>query len=376
MPIPNLVHSDFGSADETAGGLLTIDLAAVEANWRHLSALANGVPCAGVVKADAYGVGAVEVTKRLLASGCRSFFVAQFVEALELKPLLPTDATIAVLNGLLPGSESAYQAAGIIPVANSLAQLVAWSRFCADFGKRLPVYLQIDTGMARLGLSESELQQLTASPELFEAVSLELVMSHLACGDEPDSPANQAQLDRFNRARAMLPKARASFANSAGIFLGPDYHFDLCRPGAALYGINVGPLTEGIRQVVALHGRIAQIRSVPAGTSVGYSHTFTATQPMRLATVAVGYADGLPRSLGNAGSAWVDGIRLPIVGRVSMDSMIIDITALPDGRLKPGDFVELIGPHQCADDLGRDAGTMGYEVLTRLGSRYPRVYRR
>lgn len=376
MPIPNLVHSDFGSAGETAGGLLTIDLAAVEANWRHLSGLASGVPCAGVVKADAYGVGAVEVTMRLLASGCRTFFVAQFVEALELKPLLPTDATIAVLNGLLPGSERAYQAAGIIPVANSLAQLVAWSRFCADFGKRLPVYLQIDTGMARLGLSESELQQLTASPELFEAVTLELVMSHLACGDEPDNPANQAQLDRFNRARAMLPKARASFANSAGIFLGPDYHFDLCRPGAALYGINVGTLTEGIRQVVALHGRIAQIRSVPAGTSVGYSHTFTATQPMRLATVAVGYADGLPRSLGNAGSAWVDGIRLPIVGRVSMDSMIVDITALPDGRLKPGDFVELIGPHQSADDLGRDAGTMGYEVLTRLGARYPRVYRR
>ncbi len=372
MPVPNTADST--NADPAAGGLLTIDLAAVEANWRHLSSLTGSAPCAGVVKADAYGIGAVPVTQRLLGAGCRTFFVAQFSEALQLKHLLPPDATIAVLNGLMPGAERAYADAGVIPVANSLAQLVAWSRFCKALGKRLPVYLQIDTGMARLGLSDEELTQVTASPEVFEPVSLDLVMSHLGCGDEPDNPANRRQLDVFNRARQVLPPAPASFANSSGIFLGPDFHFDLCRPGAALYGIHVGPRTDGIQPVARLSGKVAQIRSIAAGTAVGYGHTFVASGPMRLATIAVGYADGFPRSLGNSGAAWFDGARLPIVGRVSMDSTIIDITALPAGQLQPGDYVELIGPHQTADTLGQDAGTMGYEVLTRLGHRYPRKY--
>jgi alanine racemase len=374
MIIEMIPPRELATVDPTACGLLTIDLAAVEANWRHLSALANGVPCAGVVKADDYGVGAVAVTRRLLGAGCRTFFVAQFDEALELKHLLPPDASIAVLNGLLPGAEPDYADAGIIPVANSLAQFGAWSAFARARGQRLPVYLQIDTGMARLGLSEPELQELARSPELFGTVALDLVMSHLAVGDEPDNPANTAQLEEFHRARRLVPPAPASLANSAGIFLGSAYHFDLCRPGAAVYGIHVGPRTEGIRPVATLSGRVAQIRTVPAGTPVGYSHTFTAATEMRLATIAVGYADGFPRSLGNAGSAWFEGVRLPIVGRVSMDSTILDVTALRDGQLRPGDFVELIGPNQSADDLGRDAGTFGYEVLTRLGHRYPRQY--
>jgi alanine racemase len=360
--------------EPAAGGRLTVDLGAVEANWRHLSSMTGRVPCAGVVKAEAYGIGAVAVTERLLGAGCRTFFVAQFSEAQQLRHLLPPDATIAVLNGLMPGAEQHYADARIIPVANSLAQFAAWSKFCRARDERLPVYLQIDTGMARLGLSEDELQTLATMPDLFEPIALDLVMSHLACGDEPDNPANRQQLDRFKRARGLLPPAPASLANSAGIFLGADYHFDLCRPGAAVYGINVGPLTGGIGPVATLMAKVAQIRSVPAGTQVGYSHTFTAPGPLRLATVAVGYADGLPRSLGNSGSAWFDGVRLPIVGRVSMDSTILDVTALADGQLQPGDFVELIGPHQSADDLGRDAATFGYEVLTRLGHRYPRVY--
>jgi len=370
-------HRPFAGAsdpDAAAGGLLTIDLAAIAANWRHLSGLTGGAACAGVVKADAYGLGAAAVTERLLASGCRTFFVAQLDEALMLKPLLPGDAIIAALNGLLPGTEPIYMAAGIIPVANSHAQLVAWSTAAQASGRRLPVYLQVDTGMARLGLSASELDQVAAAPELFAPLSLDLVMSHLACGDEPAHPANAMQLAAFESARRRLPPALASLANSAGIFLGPDYHFALCRPGAALYGLDVGPLRHGIRPVVQLAARIAQIRTVPAGTAVGYGHTVVSQASMRLATIAIGYADGLPRALSNRGAVWFDGVRLPIVGRVSMDSVIIDIGAVPEGRLGPGDVVELIGPQQSADQLAMAAGTIGYEVLTQLGKRYRRRY--
>jgi alanine racemase len=200
-------------------------------------------------------------------------------------------------------------------------------------------------------------------------------MSHLACADEPDHPANAMQLSLFQQMGQALPCCRMSLAASSGIFLGPDYHFDLVRPGAALYGI--APQADRpnrMRSVVRLQGKVMQFREVPANTPVGYGHTARTKASSRLATVAVGYADGFLRSLSGRGGAWFNGSHLPIIGRVSMDSIILDTTALPEGSLLPGDLVDLIGPDQDLDTLAREAGTIGYELLTSLGSRYHRQY--
>jgi alanine racemase len=310
----------------------------------------------------------------LVAAGCRTFFVAQLNEALLLKPILPPDATLAVLNGIAPGAEALCAAAGIVPVANSLPQLIAWGKCARASGEVLPAIVQIDSGMSRLGMSPTEVDELAVNAHLFDGLTFDLLMSHLGCADEPNHPANTAQLAAFKSARSKLPRAPASLANSAGVFLGTNYHFDLCRPGAAVYGIHVGPAAHGIRRVANLRARIAQLREIPAGSHVGYGYSFKADRPMRLATIAAGYADGWSRSLSNRGAAWCDDVRLPIVGRVSMDSFTCDISALPDGRLMAGDFVDLLGPHQSADDAGMDAGTIGYEILTSLRHRYVRRY--
>jgi alanine racemase len=360
---------------EASGGVLSIDLSALEHNYRHLSVLVGSSRCAGVVKADAYGLGAEIVAKVLLKAGCRTFFVAQLNEATAIRASLPDNVDLCVLNGVAPGTESLCAAAGITPVCNSLDQLVAWSRTAREMNMRLATIIQIDSGMSRLGMSPAEVERLSASPELLVPLDLQLVMSHLACGDDPDHPANAAQRAAFDRLRAKLPPAPASLANSAGIFLGHAFHYDLCRPGAAVYGLDVGPRAHGIRPVVAVKARVAQIRDIQAGAHVGYGYSFAAERPMRLATLMVGYADGWSRQFSGKGQAWCDDVALPIVGRVSMDSCSIDISALPEGRLKPGDFVELLGAHQTADAAASSIGTIGYEMLTQLGRRYHRTYR-
>ncbi len=360
---------------EASGGVLTIDLTALESNYRHLSSLVGSARCAGVVKADAYGLGAEVVAKVLLKAGCSTFFVAQLNEATALRSSLPDDVPLCVLNGVAPGTESLCAAAGITPVCNSLDQLIAWSRTAREMNLRLDTIIQVDSGMSRLGMSPAEVDSIAASPDILAPLNLKLVMSHLACGDDPDHPANEAQRREFDRLRAKLPPAPASLANSAGIFLGRNYHYDLCRPGAAVYGIDVGPRAHGIRPVVALKARVAQIREIPANAHVGYGFTFASDRPMRLATLMVGYADGWSRHFSAKGRVWCDDVALPIVGRVSMDSCSIDISALPEGKLKPGDFVELLGPHQSADAAAGRIGTIGYEMLTQLGHRYHRKYR-
>lgn len=359
---------------EACGGVLCIDLSALEGNYRHLSKLSGPARCAGVVKANAYGLGAEIVSRVLLSAGCRTFFVAQLNEATALRPSLPEGIDLCVLNGLAPGVEALAAAADIIPVLNSFDQLLAWSRTARDLGRRLDAIVQVDTGMSRLGMSPDDITRSLASPEIFAPLNLRFVMSHLGCADEPDHPANAAQLAAFEAIRARLPQAPASLANSAGTFLGPAYHFDLCRPGAAVYGIDVGPRMHGIRPVVSVHARVAQVRTIPAETYVGYGYAFRADRPMRLATLMVGYADGWSRHFSNKGVVYCDDIALPIIGRVSMDSCTIDLSALPEGRLKAGDLVELLGPHQSADAAATRIGTIGYEMLTQLGHRYHRTY--
>ncbi|MGV6873345.1 alanine racemase [Pseudochelatococcus sp. B33] len=377
-------------ADPPAGapsaGLLEIDLDAVRTNYRLLRDRLAGAACGGVVKADAYGLGAARVAPALAAEGCRHFFVAHLDEALALLPHLPTGGTVYVLNGLTrdaTGEAARLSAAGtpLVPVLNSTDQLAAWRREAARAGRVLPAVLQIDTGMSRLGLAPAEAEAAAGDAAAFAGLDVHFVMSHLACADEPRHPASAAQLANFRKARAAfaghpaLGRARWCLANSSGIFLGADYHCDLVRPGAALYGVNPQPGGDNpMRGVVRLFARIIQTRSVPAGSHVGYGFTFEAARPTRVATLSVGYADGWLRSLSGRGAAWLGEHRLPILGRVSMDSVCVDASDVPEGLAETDAAVELIGLHQTVDDVAEAAGTIGYEILTSLGSRYRRIY--
>ncbi|WP_414902142.1 alanine racemase [Sphingomonas flavalba] len=365
-----------GDLAAMAGGCLTISLDALRANYRLIAARVAPARAAAVVKADGYGLGALRVAPALAAEGCRAFFVAHLSEAIAVKPSLPPDASLFVLNGLTPGSEPACIAVGATPVLNSYDQALRWQQAAAAAGTPLAAVVQVDSGMSRLGMSLAEAGALAGDAEFRAAVPVVLLMSHLACADTPDNPANEAQRNRFAAAAALFPGVPLSLANSGGSFLPAGFHLALVRPGVSLYGgapNNAAP--NPMRPVVALDARVIQIRTIPPGAGVGYGLTFTADRETRIATIAAGYADGLPRALGNRGAAYYNGVRLPIAGRVSMDSITLDVTALPPDTLQPGALVELIGPHQSLDQLAADAGTISYEILTSLGHRYHRIYR-
>ena len=356
-----------------AGAILTIRLDAIRANYRQLRDRLGGARCAGVVKADAYGLGAVEVSRALREAGCSDFFVAHLTEGLELREALGADVEIYVLNGVPQGAENLAARAGLTAVCNSLGQLHAWRSAARQSAARLPVAVQIDSGMSRLGMSAAEVEAVAADAGAFDGLELRLVMSHLACADEADNPANEFQRRNFETLRRLLPEAPSSLANSSGIFLGEKFRHDLARPGAALYGINPTPgLANPMRQVVRLEAKVIQTRDVAADVGVGYGLTWRGAAARRLATISLGYADGWPRRA--AASAHAKGTELPFAGRVSMDSIVLDASALPAGGLKSGDLVELIGSHRDIDELAAAAGTIGYEILTGLGRRFHRRY--
>lgn len=363
-----------GSSARHASAVLTIDLAAIGRNYRLLAdRIGPNVTCAGVVKADAYGLGADRVAPELYRSGCRVFFVAHLDEALDLQPHLPDDVTIYVLNGLPDGGERDCAQAGVIPVINSREQLEAWSDQARARGRILPGVIQVDSGMSRLGMSPRDIADLAGLDA--GVLDIKVVMSHLACADTPSHPANAHQLAAFTALARHFPGARKSLANSSGVFLGRDFHHDLVRPGAALYGLNPAPGgANPMLPVVRLTAQVIQIREVAAGAHAGYGWNFRADRPARLATLAIGYADGLQRAFGSAGAVYFRGRRLPVAGRVSMDSLIVDLGDLPVNALARGSQVEIIGDHQSLDDLATAAGTIGYEMLTSLGQRYERIY--
>jgi len=361
-----------------ATGVITIDLDAVQANWRALAALVAPAECAAVVKADAYGLGAAKIIPALARAGCRTFFVATPEEGHAARLLVP-EARLFALDGLFPGAAPLLLAADVAPVLSSLAEVEEWARAAARVGRPLPAALQIDSGLNRLGLPETEVQALAAQPALLGALDLRLVMSHLASADDPADPNNDAQRAAFERRRTLLPPAPASLAASDGLMLGPDYHFDLVRPGYALYG---GQAFRGratpVSPVVTVRARVLQVRTLEAGSSVGYSATWRARRPTRLAVIAAGYADGIARALsapsGTASAmVVVAGQRAPIVGRVSMDLITVDVTDVV-GEIRRGDLATLIGPGLTIEAMGTAAGTIGYEVLTRLGPRFVRQY--
>ncbi len=361
-----------------AGGLLTIDLAALQANWRLLEQQAVPVECGAVVKADGYGCGLEEVGKALAKAGCKTFFVADLAEARRLRPAV-REAAIYVLDGALPGTGPAFAEINACPMIGSLLELAEWDRFVAGSKWHGGAGIHVDTGMHRLGMSVGEV--IALAPRLQkENHGFTLLMSHFACAETPEHPLNAKQISLFREIRVLFRGLPASLANSSGIFLGAGAHCDLVRPGVALYGVNPTPgKPNPMLPVVTLQARIVQVRPVAKGETVGYGGVWAAKRPSRIAIVAVGYADGYPRAASSTsetagGEAIVAGKRCPIAGRISMDLMAIDVTDLPEGDARRGEYATLIGGDITVDDVAAFAGTIGYEVLTRLGRRYHRIY--
>lgn len=363
------------SSHVSAGAILTVDLDAIRANYRLLRARGGRAACAAVLKADAYGLGMAPVARALVREGCRTFFTAHLDEGVRLRQIVPIDCTIYVMHGAMPGAARACITHDLVPVLNDPGQVAEWRALARELGRTLPAALQVDTGMSRMGMAPGDLERLMLDADWMQGLRLQLVMSHLACADEPDHPVNALQRTRFAALAARLPGVPASLANSSGVFLGPDYHFDLLRPGAALHGINPHPGSPNpLRQAVTLAARVVQVREIAAGDIVGYGARYTASGPCRIATIAIGYADGWLRALSGQSCGFVDGVALPFVGTVSMDSITLDASALPAGRLAPGDTVDLLCAGQTVDTVAAQAGTIGYEVLTRLGNRFARRY--
>jgi alanine racemase len=374
------LSAEEAAARHAASGLLTIDLDAIVANWRLLGGRSTPAECAAVVKADAYGCGAGPVAGALAAAGCKTFFVATLNEARALRPTLPEGTALYVLDGFFPHCGELYAAVDARPVIGSLIELAEWDVFRRRSGWSGGAALHIDTGMNRLGMAPAEAEALL--PLLKDADhGLTLVMSHLACADTPDHPLNGRQAAAFREIASRFAGVPAALANSSGVFLGSAFHFDMVRPGAALYGINPTPeAANPMQPVVEVAARIIQVRDAARGDTVGYGATWTARRPTRLAIVSAGYADGYFRAAGGvdgvrSAEAMVAGMRCEVAGRISMDLIAIDITDLPAGSVRRGHMATLIGGGITVDEVARHFGTIGYEVLTSLGPRYHRIYR-
>jgi len=363
----------------TSTGVLTVDLDAIVANWRKLEKTAVPAECAGVVKANAYGCGTEPVARALAAAGCKTFFVATLDEAAAVRAAVPS-ATIYTLDGFFQNSGEAYARIDCRPVIGDLNELAEWDVFCRRTGWSGGAAIHIDTGMNRLGLTITEAQGIIPRINAGDH-GITLVMSHLVSAEQLNSPINARQLTTFREIASVFSGVPASLSNSSGIFLGAQFQFDMVRPGAALYGVNPTPEADNPMQpVVELKARIVQFRNIERGETVGYGGTWTARRPTRLAIVSAGYADGYFRAAsasdGTRGAeVIVAGKRCPVAGRISMDLMAVDVTDLPPNAARRGHMVTLLGEGITVDELAHHFGTIGYEVLTSLGSRYARVYK-
>lgn len=362
-----------------ATGTITVDLGRIAANWRALAEKVAPARCAAVVKADAYGLGAERVIAALVRSGCTAFFIATPGEAETARRVAP-DADIYALDGLVGNAAAAFAHLAVKPVLSTLDDVVAWSALCRARGERLPAAFHIDTGLHRLGLPVRDVRRLVAEPSMMAGIELDLVMSHLASADNPRDPKNREQLLTFETLSALFPGVQRSLAASDGLMLGPPYHFDMVRPGYALYGGQASQVAPApVQAAVSVAARILAVADVAPGETVGYSATWRAKRPSRIATIAAGYADGVPRNASApdgrpGGHVLISGHLAPIVGRISMDLITVDVTDLPEGAAMPGEFAKLIAEDLTIEDAGFSAGTIGYEILTRLGHRFTRLY--
>ena len=370
-PEKNLVKDRGGDLS-----LLEVHLDRVRLNYLSLQkTLAEGTKCAAVVKSDSYGLGAVAIVSELYKIGCRHFYVATFEEGMIVRKALAGEAEIYVLHGFYDAAQEEFAEYNLIPVLNSLSDIESWSSYAKTTSRKQSVVLHIDTGMNRLGLPTTEFDRLVNDVGMLSSLDVRVIMSHLACADEPDHPKNIEQLELFRRRTGQLRMpGLLSFANSAGTFLGTEYHFDQVRPGAAIYGLNPQPaLQNPVRGTITLKACILQVRDANKGETVGYGASYSVSAPMKLATISVGYADGYLRSLSGVGAVYIGGQRCPVVGRVSMDAIVADVTAVMPVP-HSGEWAEIIGQHQTVEDVASQAGTLGYEVLTSLGRRYTRIY--
>jgi alanine racemase len=372
--LPAMPPTTPGSLDEKlSGGRLTVDLDALADNWADLARQASSAETAAVVKADAYGIGLEPAASALGRAGCKTFFVALPSEGLRLRDALP-GVVIYVLDGLIEGSAKVYAEADLRPVLNSWDEVEEWAAY-KDRGIATGSAIHVDTGMNRLGLSLHEAIELARRADLLTAIGPALIMSHLASADSPADPFNLRQLALFSEIRAEFPDLPASLANSAGILLGEDFHFDLVRPGIALYGAS--PVAAPLRTVVTAEARVLGVREVDEGEAIGYGASERVKRASRIAVLAAGYADGYHRQAGSSderkgAQVYIRGRAAPLIGRVSMDLIAADVTEVR--AVARGDWAELFGPNVSIDDVARTAGTIGYELLTGLGRRYARRY--
>jgi alanine racemase len=360
------------TSDPAETGVLTVDLSALADNWRMMARLAGGAECGAVVKADAYGLGLAPAMRALLAAGCRTFFVANVVEGEAARAVAP-DATIYVFDGLVPGAARRLIAADLLPALGSLVEIEEW----AATGRKPKAAIHFDTGMNRFGIPIHEAAQ---AAERARQITPTLVMSHFVSSQMRDAPGNDRQIEAFLDARARFADIPASMSNSSGVFLPQRPHFDLVRPGYALYGGNPTPYAEcPVRAVARLTARILSTREIEPGACVGYDAVWSARKRTRIATIGVGYADGVPVGATGcagkpAGEALVGGVRCPFLGRVSMDYIVLDVSDAPPDAAQRGEWVELLGEGICIEEAASRAGTIGYEILTRLGARFSRRY--
>lgn len=364
-------------SEETASAVLEINLDALAANYNLIkSKTSDDCVTAGVVKANGYGLGADIVSDVFYAQGCRDFYVATLDEALSLRKSLASDAHIYVFGGLYHDQEGLYTENSITPVLNSLDDIKRWQKHAENINKELDALIHIDTAMSRLGLDRKDVTAFCDTPtEHTKGLNIQYVISHFASADDSSSALTEQQYERFSAITSKMGTFKRSLANSSGTFRDNAYHFDMVRPGMALYGLNPMPeASNPMFDVVSLKARILQTREAEPGDTVGYNATYNIEKPTKIATVALGYADGILRNLSNQGHFYWKGTPCPVLGRISMDLITVDISNIEDRSLHAGAFIEVLGPHQSADALAKDMQTIGYEVLTSLGARYARKY--
>jgi alanine racemase len=354
--------------------LITIDLDALTENYHYCRDSLAPAACAAVVKANAYGLGLGRIAPALHHAGCQQFFTATHREGVTLRSHLP-NIDIYVFEGVTQQSKAAFLENELVPVLITPAQAATWADAARSLKKPLPCIFHIDTGMTRLGFGQRELELFLEKDADFQWLEFCYIMTHLACADDTGSRMVREQLQLFDKLRRLLPDAPTSIGNSAGSLLGSDSAGDLARAGIALFGGNpyLGQAPP-VRSVLRIQSRILQLRDITKPTPVGYGATYTAPAGTRIATVGTGYADGYPWSLSNRGVASIGGHRVPVVGRVSMDLITLDVTGLPDELVQPGSLVDLIGPEISLEEVAELAGTINYEILTGLGQRASRIF--
>ncbi len=371
MPANNSTSGDFPSDIRAT---LTIDLKAIVENYQNCTRLAGGTECAAMVKADAYGMGMEQVAPALFhQAGCRKFFVANLAEAIKLRQFVP-EAIIYVLNGVWPGHMDYFIRHNIRPVLNDLAQIRLWAS--CDDKNRPPAAIHFDTGINRLGLGCEDTELFVNDRVLQGKVDISLIMSHLACSDDAANPMNARQLSDFKAVTKEFPHIPASLANSGGILLGPDYHFDLARPGLLIFGGNPAKraMPDNIRPAFRVLGKILQTHRLNPGQTVGYGAIWAAEKPCLVATINIGYADGYPQMFNNCGQVYFKGKKLPVIGRVSMDMIAVDMTDINPEQIEPGCDIELLGQNITLEMASEVSSLSQYEILTAVRDRYQRIY--